>query len=150
MEGKNSPIKEKFVGTWRLVSYEYRKASGELTYPMGHNMMGLLFYDTAGNMAGQLMNPDRLQFANGDKFRGAPEEIKRAFEGYTAYYGTYQIDEEEGCINHRVEASLYPNWIGGVQKRFYEFAGERLILRTPPLHYAGEAQSGTLVWERTG
>lgn len=148
-EAKSS-LKEKFVGTWKLVSYEYRKLDGEVTYPMGRNMTGLLMYDAHGYMAGQLMNPDRLQFASGDKFRGNPEELKLAFEGYTAYWGTYQINEEEGSVDHKVESSLYPNWIGGIQKRFFEFSDNRLILRTPPLRYAGESQTGLLVWERVG
>jgi hypothetical protein len=145
-------LREKFIGTWKLVSYEYRTLDGEVTYPMGRNMTGLLMYDAHGYMAGQLMNPDRMQFASGDKFRGSPEEVKRAFEGYTAYYGTYEVDEAEGAVNHKVESSMYPNWIGGVQKRFFEFSdnGQRLTLKTPPLRYADQPQTGLLVWEKVG
>lgn len=148
-ENKQARLRAPFVGSWKLVGYEYRRANGEATYPMGRNMSGLLIYDAHGMMAGQLMNPDRLEFNSGDRFRGTPEEVKAAFEGYTAYYGRYEIDEADGSVNHIVESSLYPNWVGGIQKRFFEFSGEnRLTLRTPPLRYAGESQTGLLIWER--
>jgi hypothetical protein len=43
---------------------------------------------------------------------------------------------------------MYPNWIGTDQKRFFEFSGDRLTLKTPPFQQAGDQQILILVWER--
>jgi hypothetical protein len=37
----------------------------------------------------------------------------------------------------------------GVEKRFFEFADDRLTLRTPPLTLLGEAQVHRLIWQRS-
>jgi hypothetical protein len=93
------------------------------------------------------MRPDRLQFASGDLFGGTPEEIKAAFEGFVGYYGTYTVDEGEVSVTHHIEGSAFPNWMGGEQKRFYNFSGNRLTLRTPPIPAAGGKMTGSLTWE---
>jgi hypothetical protein len=43
---------------------------------------------------------------------------------------------------------LVPELIGTEQKRFFEFVGDRLILKTPPLTVLVETQVHRLVWER--
>jgi hypothetical protein len=50
------------------------------------------------------------------------------------------------CIHH-VQASLFPNWVGVSQERFFEFNGERLVFSTPPLQVAGKQQTSHLIWE---
>ena len=40
--------------------------------------------------------------------------------------------------------------VGTEQKRYFELAGGRLTLKTPPLTVPGEAQVHRLVWERLG
>jgi hypothetical protein len=94
------------------------------------------------------MNPDRPLFLSGDLLKGAPEEIKAAYEGYTAYFGTYEVNEQEGTVTHRVRGSLFPNWVGQEQKRFFEFSGNGPALKTPPIRAAGAMVTGILVWER--
>ena len=139
---------DEFVGAWKLVSFERRNAAGEVTYPMGANPVGRLAYDGLGRMSAQLMRPDRPKFqSDGVPRAGSPEEKIVAFDGYTAYYGTYSVNAKERVVIHHVEASLYPNWVGSDQRRSYEFSGDQLILRV----VGGSGGPGTesrLVWQR--
>src|SRR5258707_9486382 len=113
----------KFVGVWKLISFEQRTTAGEVTYPMGRNPVGRLAYDASGHMTAQLMLPDRPKFQAPSKAGGAAEQKIAAFDGYVAYYGTYTGDEAHRTVIHHVEASLYPNWVGTEQRRFFEFKG---------------------------
>ncbi len=139
-----------FIGAWKLVSSQFRDETGKVIYPYGENAFGLIMYEPGGRMSVHIIRADRPPFASGDLFRGSPDEIKAALEGYIGYYGTYTIDESEGTIAHHVEGSAFPNWIGGVQKRYYLFEGNRLTLRTPPIPASGSSLTGILIWERLG
>jgi hypothetical protein len=96
------------------------------------------------------MDPDRPKFASKDHMRGTDEEVRAAFEGYQAYYGTFTLDEKEKTAIHHVEGSIFPNLIGHQLKRHYEFSqdGSRLTLGTPPMPMGGDKVSGVYIWER--
>ena len=93
-------------------------------------------------------------FQSGNLLRGEPQEIKAAFEGYVAYYGTYEVDEEASSVTHHVQGSLFPNWVGNDQLRLFSLelgepgARERLCLTTPPFVGKRAQMTLTLVWER--
>src|SRR5882762_8839602 len=91
-------VSGQFVGVWKLSSFEQRTTAGELTYPMGRNPVGRLTYDASGHMSAQLMLPDRPAFQAPSKVRGSTEQKIAAFDGYTAYYGTYTVDEENRTV----------------------------------------------------
>ena len=136
------------VGTWRLVSFESRYENGEIRYPLGRKAIGQLSYSTEGNVSAVLVQPDRLPFTSGDMRRGTDAEVRSAFEGLIAYFGTYSVDAEKGTVTHHVLGASFPNWMGGDQVRFYKLEGTKLILSTPPTLYGGERLEGVLVWER--
>ena len=46
---------EKFVGTWKLISYESRFEDGQVEYPMEKDAFGRVIYTTEGYMSGHLM-----------------------------------------------------------------------------------------------
>ena len=140
--------KEQLTGTWKLISSEFRRSDGEVTYPLGRDAVGLLMFGANGHVSVQIMRPDRPKFASSDHQKGTPAEVKTAFEGYAAYFGTYEVNEEEGTLAHYVEGSPFPNWVGVTLKRFFEFDGNRLTLSTPPMPMGGEQVVGLLVWER--
>jgi hypothetical protein len=139
---------QRFIGTWELVTSEFRNPDGKVTYPLGKKAVGILMYDSGGRFAAQLMQPDRPKFASGDMRGGTPEEAKAAVDGYVAYFGTYKVDEKRGTVVHHVEASLFPNWLGQDQVRFYGFSADLLTLRTPPMLSGGQEITGVLVWKR--
>jgi Lipocalin-like domain len=139
---------QRFMGTWKLVTSEFRATDGKTSYPLGEKTLGILMYDSGGRFAAQLMRPDRPKFASGDMRGGTPEEAKTAVDGYVAYFGTYAVDEARQVVVHRVEASLFPNWLGQDQVRFYEFSSDLLTLKTPPMLSGGQEITGVLVWRR--
>lgn len=140
--------KEQFVGTWKLVSFEFRHSDGGIVHPLGEDPVGRLTYDAKGNMSVHLMSRYRGSFAQKDQLKGTPDEIKAAFEGFIAYFGTYEIDEEEGSVVHHVEGSLFPNLVGGDQKRLFRFDGDRLELTAPARPWGGVSMTGVLLWEQ--
>jgi hypothetical protein len=78
--------------------------------------------------------------------RGNPEEVKSAFEGFQAYFGTYEVNDRERMVIHHVIGCSFPNWVGTDQIRFFEFSGKNLTLSTPPLSAAGMTVTMRLVW----
>jgi hypothetical protein len=138
---------ELFIGTWRLVSSEFQQ-NGEKTFPLGERPEGLLMYDACGNVAAQLMRRGRRVLGSGNQLGGTPEEIREAFEGYVAYFGTFTVDPKAGRVTHQVQGSLLPNWIGGSQIRFYEIRDDILTLRTEPIQTGRGEITGVLVWRK--
>ncbi len=114
-----SDIQKRFIGSWRLVSID-----GAPNPNRGAHPSGLIYYDASGHMAAQIM-PDRPR----PTWTGAPtpEQAKDAIAGYTAYFGTYTVDERARTVTHHREGSLVPGPVDFVRR--YEFAaGGRLIL----------------------
>jgi lipocalin-like protein len=136
------------VGTWRLVSFESRDSAGAVQYPLGQGAIGQLSYDASGNMSAILMKPDRPPFASQDMRRGTDSEVRDAFEGFVAYFGTYTLDDAKRTVTHHVRGASYPNWVGGDQVRYYKMDGPRLVLTTPPIQVGGRPIQSVLVWER--
>lgn len=129
-----------FIGSWRLLSVEERQPDGATTYPYGQNPVGMLVYDASRHMAVQIMRNDRPALSSRSWQETTPEEIKAAIEGFTAFFGTYEVNERERIIIHHVEGHLFPTGVGKKLKRFFEFAGNRLILRP--------SDTRQVVWER--
>lgn len=140
--------KEQFVGTWKLISFELQRADGAVSYPLGENPAGAIMYDAHGHMSGHVMLRDRPAFVSEDPLQGSTEEVRTAIEGYMAYCGTYDVNEQKRTIAHILECSLFPNWVGTIQTRFFEFSENRLRLTTPPLTLGGHQQIVHALWER--
>jgi len=140
-----------FVGTWTLTAYEERLDDGTVIYPLGKDATGRLMYDDDGHFAAQLMKVDRPSFASGDVYGGTTEETEAAYDGYLAYFGSYEVDTENHKMAHHVEATMFPNWVGVTQVRAYEFQGPNaMTLTTPPLDVAGKTGVSVLAWKRAG
>jgi hypothetical protein len=136
------------VGAWRLVSWENRAAAGQVTYPMGTDLLGYLIYSADGRFSVTISRGDRARFAVGDLLGGTTDEKAGAMEGFVAYAGRYSFHGDR--VVHHVELSLFPNWVGSDQERWVEVAGDRLTLSASPLLLAGKQQVPRLVWERVG
>ena len=99
------------------------------------------------------MDPDRPRFASGDRARGTDAEIRAAFIGSFAYYGTYEVSAAQDRITHHVAGASFPNWAGTDLVRGYRLerdsAGrDRLLLTTPPTTVGGRRLATRLVWRR--
>ena len=139
------------VGTWYLVSTEFRSGDGSPAQsPYGSAPRGILIYDSHGNMAAQLAQGQRKHFKTADRKAGSDSEARMAFESYQAYYGRYRIDEREQVVIHTVTQALLPNWVGTEQRRYFTFRDGKLVLQTTPMMIGGEHVTGVLTWERAG
>jgi len=135
------------AGSWKLISFHSKDSSGQTTYPFGKDAQGRLIYEPDGRLAVQLMNPNRPRFQSDDPMVTSETEVRAAFDGYTAYYGTYSVNPDEKTIVHHIEASLLPNWVGTDQLRHFEFDGKYLTLKGDLL-LGGVQGVVSLVWQR--
>jgi Lipocalin-like domain len=145
-----NPGSGKLVGTWKLVSIDERRASGERVVPLdyGPEPLGLIMYDAAGYMSAQAVRRGRPKLDSDDIHRATPEQAKTAFVGYNAYFGTYEVREREGVVIHHVVGGLNPNWEGGQQFRRFQISGDTLVLEPPEFTANGEKRTRRLTWQR--
>jgi Lipocalin-like domain len=121
-------IRDRIVGTWTLVSMEQVMKDGT-TRPFpsfGPHAKGFLMYQVEGYMCAEIVNPDRLKWA--DPAHITPQEKLAAADGAFAYCGRYEIDVKQERIVHLPEVASDPGYVGSRQIRPYRFAGGRLIL----------------------
>jgi hypothetical protein len=135
---------EDFIGTWRLVSVETRKEDGSIH--RSGKRTGYLIYSAEGYMSVAFMKDGRSDFVSGDIRGGTVEEKIEAFNGYISYSGRFEVSGD--IVTHVIEVSLFPNWIGDRQERYYEFSGDQLTLSTPLQLIGGMKLSSHLVWEK--
>jgi len=136
------------IGVWKLISFEFRREDGSVIYPFGEQARGSFIYTESGRFSVQLMRIDRPKFAIADQMQGTPEEIEASYKGSISYFGTYEVDVENGVILHHVEGSIFPNMEETEQRRFFELTENQLQLRTPSFNVGGERAVGMIVWER--
>ncbi len=135
-----------FIGTWRLISYEFRSTNGLVIHPFGLDAYGYISYSQNGYMSVSFMPTGRPPFNTGDLHGGSLAEKGLAYETYFSYCGKYDFNDAK--VIHHIEVSLFPNWTGKDQARFYKFEGDRLILESPPLLVGGIEQVAHLVWQK--
>jgi hypothetical protein len=140
-------VKDKLVGTWRLLRWIYRDDAGNEVDYFGKGAVGILMYDAYGNMNAQLMRANRQAFASQSINGGTPQETKAAFDSYIAYFGKY-IETTPGEIVHMVEGSLFPNWFKDHQLRYATLVKNELKLSTPPVPVNGGTMVFEVTWER--
>jgi hypothetical protein len=134
-------VLKQLAGHWRLVSFVNFDESGAAR-DAGYEA-GRITYDTAGNMAAQLMRVNRKPLSQ----PSTEAERAAAYSGYVAYYGTVTVDPVQSKVTHHVEGSVNPNWLKTDLVRYYEFSrdGKRLTLS---IKNAQQRVTGTLTWER--
>ena len=141
------------VGMWRLLYIETTDLHGDVVADAnivrgrGASPSGLLAYSAAGEMSVQIA-PSHRRRADGDTLEG--DQALAIVRGYTAYFGRYTLDAANGSVTHHVESHINPNLIGINYRRFYEFKGDQLVLRLPPVVVMGREQTQRLYWSRIG
>ena len=111
LNDRQSTIRQRLIGTWKLVSTEQTLKDGSTRpFPQfGPRAVGFLMYQADGYMSAFLAHPDRTN---------------EAF----AYCGRYEIDVERKQIIHLPEIATNPSFVGSRQVRPFELDGNRLIL----------------------
>jgi hypothetical protein len=117
----NEPIRNRFVGAWRLAWLEEADAAGKVHRAA---CSGLLVYTRDGHMSVQVMyrtppadsqaNAAPVQYAQGD---------------YEASFGTYEIDQRAHTFTFHVEGALVRALIGKDLTREFELSDKQLIVK---------------------
>jgi hypothetical protein len=143
-----SEIRDRIVGTWKLVSAEQTLKDGTTRpYPrFGAKGKGFLMYQRDGYMCADLVNPDRPNWA--DPTHPTSEEKLAAADGTFAYCGRYEIDVKQKQIVHLPEVATDPGYVGSRQLRPYAFEDDRLILSGVEKNDPTVAR-WKIVWEKT-
>jgi hypothetical protein len=139
----------KFAGTYALITTEQKDASGKWVQTPNFNSNGYIIYAPTGQMAVHIQPKIR------EKMPTPPtgDAAKAAITGYTAYFGTYTVDEADHSVTHHRVGQINPG--GAVDaKRYYDFTmtpqgRERLTLTPAPAGGGGKDQATNhLIWER--
>ena len=120
-----------FIGTWRLGRVERSDQRGAPLPDFVHDTIGL------GEPLGYLMyDGERMatvvQQENHTLSDGEGSDALAAVESYTAYFGSYSVDEADGYVSHQVAGSLNPAGAGGETQPYFELSPNQLVL-TPSL-----------------
>src|SRR2546426_1006079 len=111
-QAQQNALKDQLVGTWLLVSNENVAPDGTKRQPFGANPKGILILDANGRYAQVFTHPDRPKFKANNRLQGTSEEIKAAWDGALAHFGSWSIIESDKSVILRVEGSFYPNQEG--------------------------------------
>ena len=140
-------IRDRIVGTWKLVSTEQTMKDGTIRpYPQfGPHGKGFLMYARDGYMCADLVNPDRPKWA--EPYHPSRQEGAAAAQGSFAYCGRYEIDAKKGEIVHLPEVAIDPGYVGTRQVRPYTFEDGRLVLSGTETQEPGVAR-WKIIWEK--
>jgi hypothetical protein len=139
--------RDAIIGAWRLASYT-AESDGDVSEPLGPEPVGIIMYTPDGYMSAQLMRHDRPAYDKAITGGGTSEQMAAAAAGYLCYSGPFTLDEEAGVVQHHVEVSLLPNWVGSVQIRQGRLDGDTLTLSADVQSRKGVSSTHVLVWRR--
>lgn len=110
-----SSLRDQMIGTWKLESRVTKKPDGSTTpLPGWDGAPGYIAYDRTGFMSVQFMQINRT------KESGAA--------GYTAYFGSYTVDEGTKTVTHQIIGDINPDGVGANQPREVVLEGDELSL----------------------
>jgi hypothetical protein len=143
MPADDAALRQKIVGTWKLVSVAYEDtASGGRTLIYGAHPKGIQIATAEGRWLA-------LMTAEGRGVPNSDDERAQALKTMIAYTGRYRI--EDGKVITKVEAAWNEAWVGTEQIREVRFDGDRLLLQSPPMPHPNISDRVVRViveWER--
>jgi len=98
---QSSGDRAKLIGTYELVVTETKDAGGKWTPTPNFNSNGYITYADTGHMGVHIMPKVRTRFKSNQP---TPQEAQEALRGYTAYFGSFSVNEREPekfLIHHR-------------------------------------------------
>jgi len=125
--------RERFVGSWRLVSLEEPVADGTVH---SADCTGLLVFTRDGHMTVQVMYRD-------PQTGTAAGSVQYAQGGYEASFGRFTVDPRAGRFTYHVEGALVRSLVGKDLVRQFELSGKRLVVRS-----ANANEQWRVTWER--
>lgn len=116
---------KELVGSWTLISVTVNR-DGEKVEPFGPNPKGTMTFDSGGRFSIIVTRSDLPKFASNNRAAGTSEENKAVAQGSIAYFGTYNVNENDHMFTVHVGGSTYPNFVGTDQKRIFVITGDEL------------------------
>lgn len=132
------------LGRWNIISWLQLYDDGRQTAPLGEKLQGFIRYLEDGDMICMIARADRSNFVTGGQWDASDEEKGAAYNSMLAYAGRYRI--EGNTIVHMVEHSLFPNWIGGEQRRLVRMTGDDLFIEARLEEGTPQARTAQLRW----
>jgi hypothetical protein len=136
-------LKQKIVGTWKLVSVVYEDQDTKGRTPVyGEHPRGRQIATADGVWLA-------LVTAEGRAIPKTDEERAQALRTMIAYTGRYRV--EDGKVVTKVEAAWNEAWVGGEQTRFIRFEGDRLFIESPPMPHPNQNNRVVrviVIWDR--
>jgi hypothetical protein len=136
-------LRQKIVGTWKLVSVVYEDQETKARTPvLGEHPTGRQIATADGLWLA-------LVTAEGRPVPKTDEERAQALRTMIAYTGRYRV--EEGKVITKVEAAWNEAWVGGDQTRFIRFEGDRLFIESPPMPHPNQDNKVVrviVIWDR--
>jgi Lipocalin-like domain len=126
-----SELRDRLVGAWDLVAYTWDYDDGRSESPFGAQPAGMIVYTREGQVAVNMMKPDRPAWTVENTVAGTDDEIIQAVRGYIAYSGSYTVDDAARRVDHHIAASLIPNWVGRTLSRSVDLDDPQLTLTVP-------------------
>ena len=136
-------LRQKIVGTWKLVSVVYEDQESKTRTPvLGEHPKGRQIATADGRWLA-------LVTAEGRTVPKTDEERAQALRTMIAYTGRYRV--EDGKVITKVEAAWNEAWVGGEQTRFIRFEGDRLFIESPPMPHPNVSNKVVrviVIWDR--
>ena len=140
---------DQLLGAWELVAYTQIFDTGRAYHPLGEDAVGSIVYTPQHQMSVSIMRTGRTIWASPNPGAGTTAETAEAAAGYIAYAGGFTVDETASVVEHHVNVSLFPNWIGDVQRRLVDLRGDELVLEAAAIaDAAGNSATPRLRWRR--
>jgi hypothetical protein len=134
------------VGRWHISHWLQNYDDGRVVYPLGETPVGFIEYTPAGQMVCIIARDERLLFASKGQWTGTSAEKAAAYDSMIVYAGPYSVVGDE--VLHHVEFSLYPNWVGGIQRRRFSLLSDQLDLVARLEEGTPEARTAVIGWHR--
>ncbi len=141
--GAQGPLRAQLIGTWRLVTGEQVREGEPPIFSMGASPAGMLTYTADGRMQAQLAATIRPKVRSADATVEQQRELMRTF---TAYFGTFDVDEQASTVTHHRDGTLAPGERDFV--RSFTVSGNRLVVLTPTVVVDGKKRFARTTWER--
>ena len=140
LAGQTPANRQPLIGTWKLLSFERGDSAQSLSAVP--NPRGILIQDAVGNVIEIVTRSGRAARSSGPS---TPQDDLESFMNYSAFFGTYALDDGGATVRYRISGDLNPNRIGQQTVRSYERKEARLTL-TESAPNAGPVSR--LTWER--
>jgi hypothetical protein len=148
--------RERLLGSWELIDGKLLTddTASDFEFSPQRGGGGLLIYSPDGYMSATLSKRERSPFSTDQLDGGTNEEKIRAYSTYIAYTGSFEVDEAEMSVTHRVKFASFPNFVGRSLIRYMVFSGpegrpgEQLRMNTPPMNFGGKNIDSYLVWRK--